>query len=94
MATLNSLMTAVLMNTTAKVMSALGIGFISYKGLDSLQQKFVSLLLDKLEDFPEASLQLIYMSGMGEYLNYMMSAYAFSLTIKSTKHLTGGLKNS
>lgn len=93
MATLNSVITAVLMNTTGKVMSALGIGFVSYKGLDSLQQKFVSLLMDKIDDLPQAALQLIYIVGVGEYLNYMLSGYAFALTIKSTTHLTARLKS-
>lgn len=92
MATLNSVMTAVLMNTTGKVMSALGIGFVSYKGLDTMQQRFVSMLIDKLDDVPQAALQLIYIVGVGEYLNYMLSGYAFALTIKTTTHLTAGLK--
>lgn len=93
MATLNSVITAVLMNTTGKVMSALGVGFVSYKGLDSIQQKFVSLLMDKIDDLPQAALQLIYIVGVGEYLNYMLSGYAFALTIKSTTHLTARLKS-
>lgn len=93
MTTLNSVITSVLMNTTGKVMSALGVGFVSYKGLDTMQQKFVGLLMDKLDDLPQAALQLIYIVGIGEYLNYMLSGYAFALTIKSTTHLTARLKN-
>lgn len=93
MTTLNSVMTSVLMNTTGKVMSALGIGFVSYKGLDTMQQKFVGLLMDKLDDVPQAALQLIYIVGVGEYLNYMLSGYAFALTIKSTTRLTTRLKD-
>lgn len=92
MTTFNSLMTAVLMNTATKITTALGVGFVSYKGLGALQYKFIDLIQDKLNGLPADALNLLMLGGLGDYLNWTMSGVTFALSIKSTTFLTTKLR--
>lgn len=92
--TFNSLMTAILMNTTGKVLTALDVGFVTYKGSDVMLNQFVRWLHSKMGDISQDTLQLLYISGFGEYLNWTISGMAFGLSIKSASYLTARLRSN
>lgn len=92
MTTFNSLLTSILINTATKIMTALGIGFVSYTGIDYMQGQFVNWVKSQLSQFPTDALNLFYLSGAGDALNWIFSAYAFVATTKLTSHLTAQLK--
>lgn len=86
-------MTAILTNTTNKVMAALGVGFVSYQGTDVVFNRFIHLIREQLGDISQDALQLLYLGGLGEYLNWTMSGMAFGLSIKSMSYLTARLRS-
>lgn len=88
MTTFNSVMTAILVNTTAKIATAFGVGFVSYTGIDYMGQRFVGFIKGQLSQFPADALALFTLSGAPDALNWIFSAFAFSATIKSTSKLT------
>ena len=81
-----------LMSFAGKMITAFGLGFSSYVGLDLMQDKFVSWLTQQLGYFPADALSMFYMAGGGVVLNYLFGAIAFIATIKTTSHLTATLK--
>lgn len=89
----NTLLTAVLITTAGKIMTALGLCFIVYQGLDTLQGYFLSVVNKQLGQFTNDALQLFYLGGGGEVLNWVFSGYAFALSIKSTSKLTARFKS-
>lgn len=91
--TFNSLLTAILINTTAKIAAAFGVGFVSYSGLDYMQSRFIGWMQEQLSQFPSDALNLFYLSGAPDAMNWIFSAYAFSATLKSTAKLTAQLKS-
>lgn len=84
--------TAVIMTGFGKIITALGIGFLSYKGLDYMQSFFANWITKQLGSFPADSLQLFYIAGGGVVLNWFFGAIAFVATIKTTSHLTASLR--
>lgn len=92
MTTFNSLMTSILMNTTGKVLTALGVGFISYSGIDYMHGRFVSWVQNQLHQFPADAYQMFVLSGAPDALNWVFSAYAFSATIKGGSKLVARFK--
>lgn len=88
MSTFNSLMTAILVNTTAKIAAAFGVGFVSYTGIDYMGHQFVRFIKHQLGQFPADALQLFYLSGAPDALNWIFSAFAFAATTKATSKLT------
>lgn len=92
-ANFNTLMTAILMTTAGKIISALGLCFITYQGLDTLQGYFLRVVHQQLGQFTHDALQLFYLGGGGEVLNWVFSGYAFALSIKTTSKLTARFKS-
>lgn len=92
MTTFNTLMTAILINTTGKVMTALGVGFISYTGIDYMHGKFLAWIQSQINSFPADAYQLFQLSGAPDALNWIFSAYAFAATTKAGSKLTARLK--
>lgn len=81
-----------LMSFAGKIVTALGLGFVSYAGLDMMQDKFSSWLTQQLGYFPADALAMFYMAGGGVVLNYLFGAITFVTTIRTTSHLTATLK--
>lgn len=92
MTTFNGLMTAILINTTAKITAAFGVGFVSYTGIDYMGNRFVGFIKGQLSQFPADALALFMLSGAPDALNWIFSAFAFSASIKATSKLTAQLK--
>lgn len=91
-ASIGSLLTAVLMNTAGKVIAALGLGFVSYQGIDLMLTTFVGWMQGQMGKLPIDALNLLYLSGVPSALNWIFSAYAFTATLKATSHLTAQFK--
>lgn len=89
---IGQLLTSVLMNTTGRILAALGVGFVSYAGLNLLQNKFVSWMQEQLGFFPLDALQIFYIAGGGVFLNWIFGAVTFIATLKSAGRLTAAIK--
>lgn len=83
-----SVITAALMTFAGKLLAALGIGFVAYEGFDYVQSQFTGYLLNNLNNFPAAALQLFYMAGGGVVLNWFFGSFAFLTSIKTVSKLT------
>lgn len=91
---LSTLIMSGLMSFTGKIITAFGIGFISYTGLDYMQGKFANYIQSQLGSFPIDALQIFYMAGGGVVLNWLFGAISFVATIKTTSHLTTTFRKS
>lgn len=89
---IGGMMTAVLMSVAGKLITALGVGFVSYAGLDYMQGKFTNWLLNHMGSIPADILQIFYIFGGGVVLNWIFGAVTFIATVKGTSHLTASLR--
>lgn len=87
-----SIIISALMTFAGKILTALGVGFITYKGLDFMQLQFANYIKQQLGNIPSDALQIFYMAGGGVFLNWIFGAVAFIATIKSTSRLTATMK--
>lgn len=92
MSALATFFTSLLITSAGKILTALGISFITYTGLDLLQGKFIAWMLRSVRGMPADAVQIFYLSGGGVFLNLIFGAFAFLITIKTTAHLAGILK--
>jgi len=91
---MGTMLTSALMSFTGKLIAALGVGFVSYTGIDYLQSKFAAWILQQLGNFPADALQIFYIGGGGVFLNWIFGAIAFIASIKATSHLTATMKKT
>lgn len=89
-----SILTAALMSTVGKLIASLGVGVISFVGFDALQKQFVSMLVGSMGAVPIDALQIFYIGGGGVFLNWILGAMTFAMTLKSTKRFTAGIKGA
>lgn len=92
MKSLSTLITAVLMSAAGKIMSALGIAFVSYKGVEALQERFAGWMLQQIGSIPADALNIFYLAGGGIFLNWIFGAIAFSASVKGASKLTAIMK--
>lgn len=83
---------AALMTFSGKIFTALGLGFVSYAGLDYMQGKFSGWLVGQLGNIPADALQIFYIAGGGVVLNWIFGAITFIATIKTTSRLTASMR--
>lgn len=89
---LGSVLTGVLMSVAGKLITALGVGFVSYAGLNLLQNKFAGWLQTQMGAIPADALQIFYIAGGGVVLNWLFGTFAFISTIKASGKLIAGMK--
>lgn len=85
--TLGMLITSALMSTAGKLLTSLGIGAITYAGLDYVQRRFVAAALDAWGGLPADAVQLMLIAGVGVALNWVFGAISFVVTYRSTTKL-------
>ncbi|WP_278585402.1 DUF2523 family protein [Eikenella corrodens] len=90
---IGAILTGVLMTTAGKIMSALGLSFISYAAANALQQRFAAWMASNVSNFPSDALQIFYIAGGGVVLNWFFGALTFIAALKSTAHLSAVLKS-
>lgn len=89
---LSTILTGILMTTASKIITALGLGFVTYTGIDYMQQKFANYMLREMSSIPTDAIQIFYIAGGGVVLNWLFGAIAFTATLKTTSHLTASLR--
>ena len=80
------------MNFAGRLIAALGVGFITYTGIDYMQTQFTGYMSQQLGNFPADALQILYIGGV--VLNWIFGAIAFIASIKVTSKLTATLKKA
>lgn len=89
---LGAMIMALLMNSFGKIVTALGVSFVTYQGLDLLQHKFTNYLTTQIGSLSYGVAQLFFMVGGGVFLNWIFGAFAFVAAIKATSKLTASYK--
>lgn len=60
---IGTMLISVLMSFAGKIITALGVGFISYSGIDYMQTKFAAWTSQQLGNFPADAMQIFYIGG-------------------------------
>lgn len=84
---IGTMITGVLMTVAGRLITAFGLSFVSYTGMDLAQSYFASWLSNQLSSFPSASLQILYIAGMGVCLNWIFGTFTFIVSLKSVGKL-------
>ena len=72
----------VFMSFFGKVVSILGLTYVTYKGFDLIVVQFKTYIFQSLGGIPSDALNLIYLFGFGTVLNYFFGAFAFLMSMK------------
>ena len=88
-----SLITAVLMSVAGRILTAIGLSFVTVAGFRQLQSYFIQQIQNHIGGFPEDALQIVYIMGFGVMLNWIFGAFTFIATIKGFKKLSTIVKN-
>lgn len=81
------------MSVAGRILSAIGLSFVTVTGFQSLQSYFVQQVQNHIGGFPQDALQIIYILGFGVMLNWIFGAFTFIATIKGFKKLSTIIKN-
>jgi len=75
----------VLSSAVAKILLALGIGFATYTGLQSLISELISLFQSNMSGIPVQILQLMELAGFSQAFSILSSALLARAAIQSAK---------
>ena len=79
---IGTMLTSVLMTVAGKLIAALGIGAVTYTGLDIIRQALAGW-----NALPSDALQILLIGGVGTALNWVFGAVAFVVTYRSVSKL-------
>lgn len=85
------LLTSVLTTVSGKVISALGLSFISYVGFNEIQGYLLSTVQNQIGGIPDIALNLAYIAGLGVCLNWIFGTFAFITSLKTMSKLSAGI---
>ena len=88
-----SLITAVLMSVAGRILTAIGLSFVTVAGFRQLQSYFIQQVQNHIGGFPEDALQIVYIMDFGVMLNWIFGAFTFIATIKGFKKLSTIVKS-
>jgi hypothetical protein len=80
---IGAIITAALMSTAGRLLTAIGFGVITYTGLDIIQRKFIQQALQSWNSLPSDAIQILLLGGVGIAMNWVFGAIAFIVTFKS-----------
>lgn len=83
---------SLLLTFVGQIIASFGFAFVSYVGLDLLQQQFLNWMVGALNGIPSDALQIFYMSGGGDFLNWIFGGFVFVISTKTTSAFLRGLK--
>ena len=83
-----SLITGVLMSVAGRILTAVGLSFISVTGLNSLQSYFINEISRSIGGFPDEALQILSIAGFGVILNWIFGSFSFVISLKGFKKLS------
>lgn len=87
-----TVLTSVLSSIVVRIFLALGIGLVSYSGMQAILDKLKSWVSSSMSGMPEDMYNLALMSGLGVALGYIFGAYSFVVTYQLTSKLVFGMK--
>ena len=82
------LLTSVLTTVAGKIMSAVGLSFITYVGLDALQNQLMQAVSQQVGGLTEDSLQVLYILGRGVCLIWIFGTFTFIASLKTMSKLS------
>lgn len=82
------LLTSVLTTVAGKIMSAVGLSFITYVGLDALQNQLMQAVSQQVGGLTDDSLQVLYILGIGVCLNWIFGTFTFIASLKTMSKLS------
>ena len=82
------LLTSVLTTVAGKIMSAVGLSFITYVGFDALQNQLMQAVSQQVGGLTEDSLQVLYILGIGVCLNWIFGTFTFIASLKTMSKLS------
>lgn len=71
-----------------KLLVALGVTFVSYKGMDKIVDMFKSEISSAIKGVPADMLQIFYISGGGVAMNILFGGFTFWLGLQSATKIT------
>ena len=80
---IGAIITAALMSTAGRLLTAIGFGVITYTGLDIIQRKFIQQALQSWNSLPSDAIQILLLGGVRIAMNWVFGAIAFIVTFKS-----------
>lgn len=83
-----ALITGVLMSVAGRVMTAIGLSFMTVVGFQELQEYFVQSLIENIGGFPQDALQIAYILGFGVMLNWMFGTFTFVASVRGFRRLS------
>lgn len=66
-----------------RLLAALGISVITYKGADMVQAQFINYLMNEIGRMPSEVLQIMYLAGFGVALNWLFGGISFAISLMS-----------
>lgn len=75
-----------------KLLTALGIGFVTFKAISTLTETLLDSVAPLLNGLPSVVLNLLALSGVPEALSVMASALLTAAAINSAKAFIGAVK--
>lgn len=86
-----TVLSSVLSSIVTRVFIALGIGIVSYKGLQYVLDQIKSWVLNTFSGLPVDIYNIFLMSGTGVAIGYVFGAYSFVITYQLSSKLVFGL---
>lgn len=87
-----AVLTSVLSSIVVRVFLALGLGIVSYSGMQIILDKLKSWVSTSMSGMPVDMYNLALMAGVGVALSYIFGAYSFVITYQLTSKLVFGMK--
>ena len=75
-----------------KILTALGIAFVSYKGYEIALNKFKDYISGNFNNMPSDIANLLLIAGFGEGLGFLFGALVFSMTMQTVNKISFGNK--
>jgi hypothetical protein len=85
-------LTSVLSSVVVRIFLALGIGIMSYSGLQVVLDKLKNWVSATMSGMPSDMYNLGLMAGLGVALGYIFGAYTFVITYQVASKLVFGMK--
>lgn len=82
------LITSVLMTVAGRIIAAFGLSFVSYVGMNEIQQFLMDAISAQIGGFLDEALQIVMIAGLGVMLNWIFGAFAFVVSVKSLSKLS------
>nr|DAY39176.1 MAG TPA: Minor Head Virion Protein G6P [Inoviridae sp.] len=92
MPVLIALLGQLLVTLIGQIIVALGVSAITYVGFDQLQQMFLNHIKSSMGGADAAAIQIFYIAGGGEALNWIFGATSFALALSSVSKLGTSFK--